>query len=165
MAKSDGVTNVSEQQAGGTQEQAPGSEGKPADTRISEDRMKKVEEFMANQKVVEAETNAKTQVDAAESDQDSLKQELEKALLENKALKDNRRKELLLTLDPKDQERFKDRSVEALETLQEYRAGKPTLGASRPAKEGSEADKDKPDKQHPGYYEGINTKTGKAWGK
>lgn len=144
-------------------DQGQGQDKDQADTRITAGKLEEIKEFMASQKVREAQTKAKAQVDKASTDQDSLKAELEAALKELQALKDNRRKELLLMLDTKDQKEYKDEPIEALELLTKHLKTNPKVrGIDRPADDAKEDKRSKHEK-NPGYIGGRDPRTGKRY--
>ncbi len=141
---------------------------KDKDSEKETESIKTVIEFVESQKKkeleAEIEKKAREKADAS-TDGDSLKAELEAALKENATLKDNRRKELLMMLDVKDQKSYKDEPIEAIQLLVTHLKKNPKVrGIERP-----DSDKDDKDdkrttfEKHPGYIGGRDVRTGKRY--
>jgi hypothetical protein len=122
-------------------------DGDVDDTRITKERAEWIDQQMAKQTTIQ-------QTISGEKPTNPLSEELETLKKENKALKRNRRKELLSQLDKKEAETYKESSLEVLEAIVEY-------SRNTPRRRGIQREEKKEEKTaKPLHIGGKNLKTG-----
>lgn len=130
------------------------------------DKLKKLLEVQKKKELEEEiAKRVKDQVAAASDDTATLKADLAAALKENARLTEDKRSELLLLLDEKDQVAYKDKSVDSLQLLVTHLKQNPKVrGIERPAKGEKKKDDDKTaHEKDPGYIGGRDVRTGKRY--